>query len=297
MSKPKPHQFELPLFDGSRSQPVSETTAPSLLPPRRVVDNASAGSATATPGTHRQFVVNDLVIPYELRRSRRRTIGLLITDDGLRVTAPQWVAQAEIDRVLHDRSDWIVRRLQAWQQRQARVQAQRTRWEDGGTLPYLGANIVFRLHAEPATQYAGDLQAPSHGDTLWLALPSSADARRIRDSVQAWLQQRAAAEIGERLQQALHRTGLDIRRWRLSSAATRWGSCTSQGNIMLNWRLIHFPRHVIDYVIIHELAHLREMNHGPGFWAQVESLLPDYRDARDALRRVDPASLPTFQET
>lgn len=246
---------------------------------------------------HRQFTVGNHTISYELRRTRRRTIGLLITDEGLRVSVPQWVAQGDIDRVLHDRSKWIQRRLQAWQERQARLQAERTRWEDGGRLPYLGVDIPFRLHAGPTTYFDGSLENPVPGDTLWLTLPAQANEQQIRDSVLSWLQQQASREIGARLERALQHTGLEIRRWRLSSAATRWGSCSSQGNIMLNWRLIHFSGHIIDYVIIHELAHLREMNHGPGFWAQVERYMPHYRSARDALRRVDPASLPTFPET
>src|SRR5690606_804020 len=86
--------------------------------------------------------------------------------------------------------------------------------------------------------------------------------------------------------------GLHIRRWRLSSAATRWGSCSSDGNIMLNWRLIHFEPDIIDYVIAHEIAHLREMNHSKDFWREVGLILPGFERARDALRQHAPGSLP-----
>ncbi|MCV6902702.1 MAG: M48 family metallopeptidase, partial [Achromobacter xylosoxidans] len=110
----------------------------------------------------------------------------------------------------------------------------------------------------------------------------------------AWLQQRAGAWFGARLAHFLQISGLKIRRWRLSSAATRWGSCTSDGNIMLNWRLIHFAPAIIDYVIAHELAHLREMNHSQDFWREVGQILPDFEEAKNVLRRHDPASLPQF---
>src|SRR5690606_24676448 len=110
----------------------------------------------------------------------------------------------------------------------------------------------------------------------------------------AWLQQRAGAVFGSRLAHFLQVSGLKIRRWRLSSAATRWGSCTSDGNIMLNWRLIHFAPSIIDYVIAHELAHLREMNHSRDFWAEVGNIMPDYEAAKNVLRRHDPATLPQF---
>ncbi|MFQ6685882.1 M48 family metallopeptidase, partial [Bordetella pertussis] len=102
------------------------------------------------------------------------------------------------------------------------------------------------------------------------------------------------AWFGARLAHFLQLTGLRIRRWRLSSAATRWGSCTSDGNIMLNWRLIHFAPAIIDYVIAHELAHLREMNHSQDFWTEVGHILPGFEDAKNVLRRHDPATLPQF---
>src|SRR5690606_36904616 len=159
--------------------------------------------------------------------------GFLITDDGLRVTAPRFVSLAEIDDAVRGKSRWIISRLRAWQERQKRVALHRTRWEDGGKLPYLGQTIRFRSGGD-SRRFSGDVHATQNGDTLWLALPPGADAGRIRDTVQAWLQGRARAVIEQRLQHFLQRTGLSINRWRLSSASTRWGSCTSQGNIMLN---------------------------------------------------------------
>ncbi len=81
---------------------------------------------------------------------------------------------------------------------------------------------------------------------------------------------------------------------RLSSAKTRWGSCSADGRILLNWRLIHFPQSSIDYVVAHELAHLKEMNHGPRFWATVASLLPDYETARAQVRDPKPEWIPTL---
>ncbi|VCU72087.1 hypothetical protein PIGHUM_04183 [Pigmentiphaga humi] len=234
-------------------------------------------------------------IRFVLQRSRRRTIGFLVSDDGLRVTAPRWVGLAEIDAAVHEKSRWILSKLRDRQARRERLALNQTRWEDGGTLPYLGRRIVIRLDAQRATALdAADPDAPQDGDVLWLALPADAAPARVRDTVQAWLQGRARLLFDARLQVFLTRTGLAIKRWRLSSASTRWGSCTSEGHIRLNWRLMHFPVGLIDYVIAHELAHLREMNHGPDFWAQVGQLLPGFEDAREALRRHDPTLLPRF---
>jgi predicted metal-dependent hydrolase len=88
--------------------------------------------------------------------------------------------------------------------------------------------------------------------------------------------------------------GVHFRDFALSSATTRWGSCSSTGTIRLNWRLIHFSLDVIDYVVVHELAHLREMNHSPRFWAVVEAVMPDYRHARATLKRPAPGAIPRF---
>ncbi|CAB3811150.1 M48 family metallopeptidase [Achromobacter dolens] len=234
-------------------------------------------------------------IGFVLLRSRRRSIGFVITDDGLRVTAPNWVTLAQIDDAVREKSRWIVAKLREWHTRKQQLAMAHTRWQAGGELPYLGKRIVLGVGGDSRqTRLSGDADAPADGDTLWLALPADADQGRIRDAAQAWLQQRAGAWFGARLAHFLQISGLKIRRWRLSSAATRWGSCTSDGNIMLNWRLIHFAPAIIDYVIAHELAHLREMNHSQDFWREVGQILPDFEEAKNVLRRHDPASLPQF---
>lgn len=281
-------QLELS-FDISEHIPSAGPSLPTHPPA------APAPALQLAPGARwREVVAEGQTIRFVLQRSRRRTIGFLVGDDGLRVTAPRWVGLAEIDAAVHEKSRWILAKLHEWQMRKERLALNSTRWEEGGDLPYLGKRVVIRLDPQRTVELAGDLLAPTDGDLLWLGLPPDASAARIRDMVQAWLQSRAKSLFDERLNDFLERTGLCINRWRLSSAATRWGSCTSEGNILLNWRLIHFPVNVIDYVIAHELAHLREMNHSADFWAEVGQLLPGFESARETLRRHDPASLPQF---
>ena len=98
------------------------------------------------------------------------------------------------------------------------------------------------------------------------------------------LKRKARAMFAERLAVFEHMHACAPVRWSLTSARTRWGSCSPGGHVRLNWRLIHCPVPLIDYVIAHELAHLEELNHGPRFWARVETLYPDWRRARKALR-------------
>jgi predicted metal-dependent hydrolase len=129
---------------------------------------------------------------------------------------------------------------------------------------------------------------------LTLSLPPAATAAQLKDRVEAWLQNEARALFRERLELYEKRLGTRHRVLRLSSAKTRWGSCSADGQILLNWRLIHFPLSTIDYVVAHELAHLKEMNHGPRFWATVATLLPDYEAAREQVRNPPPELTPVL---
>jgi predicted metal-dependent hydrolase len=113
--------------------------------------------------------------------------------------------------------------------------------------------------------------------------------RKVTD----WMKQQARALFGDRMVPFVRQLGAAPSSWTLSSARTRWGSCSPEGKILLSWRLIHFPLHIIDYVIAHEIAHLKELNHGPRFWATVERLLPGHQTVREELRRYPDGLLPT----
>ena len=120
--------------------------------------------------------------------------------------------------------------------------------------------------------------------TLHVGLANGAGAVQLREAVQGWLQRQAMAVFQERCAEFSARLGVRVRRLTLSSASTRWGSASADGSIRLNWRLIHFGLPVIDYVVVHEMAHLREMNHSQAFWEVVRSVMPDYETARVELR-------------
>jgi len=277
-------------------------TPPAPRPPLRNTPRPARGDTTvptlrpqslAAGMRWREVRASTQLIGFVLKRSRRKSIGLTINDDGLLVTAPNWVTLAQIDEVVVEKSNWILDKLSAWYDRRAQLAMADTHWQDGGAVPYMGRRIVLRLGgAHDRTHLQGVEFEPSDGDVLNLALPRDADHARIRDAAYAWLQQQARAWFEQRLRYFLAAQGLQLRRWRLSSAATRWGSCNSDGNIMLNWRLIHFERDIIDYVVAHEIAHLREMNHSKDFWREVGRILPGFERARDALRQHDPATLP-----
>lgn len=251
--------------------PLPLGVAPSAAPSRRRRELRTAGH----------------LIGYELRRARRRTIGFTVGAEGLTVSAPRWVSVAEIEAALREKSGWIVRKLAECRERARRIEAARIDWRDGAQLPFLGRTVTLRLDAAAAAPAVLDAASA----TLHLGLPRMAAPAQVRDAVQAWLQRQARRVFEARCAEYAPQLGVRVTKLGLSSAASRWGSAGADGSIRLSWRLVHFAMPVIDYVVAHELAHLREMNHSVRFWNLVRSVLPGFEAARDALR--DPA-LPSF---
>lgn len=241
--------------------------------------------------------LNNQTVRFVLKRSSRKSIGLRISDEGLIITAPTWATKARIDEALIQKADWITRKLLERSARLAQQAMSHTVWQEGGKLPYLGVPITLQLNPLLSEMvFSGDVSAPMPADRLCLHLESNADSQRVQDLCHIWLQQQAKRDLTLRLQHFLEKCnyGSSFSKLRLASPAKRWGSCSSNGTIMLNWRLIHFTPAIIDYVVAHEVAHLKEMNHSQHFWQEVERLLPDFYRARQQLKQFDPTSLPLF---
>jgi predicted metal-dependent hydrolase len=242
------------------------------------------GSGAPADSRARHLQLGGEIVSYRLRRARRRSIGFQIDDHGLTVSAPRWVPLREIEAAIVEKRRWIVAKRSEWDEWRTRHRLPTVRFVNGASLPYLGRQVTLRLGS--ARDTTGILDGELH-----LALPADADERRARDAVQAWLQGEARRVFDERIERFAGRIG-PFAGWTLSSARSQWGSCTHDGRIRLSWRLIHFSVAVIDYVVAHELAHLRELNHGPRFWRTVAQLLPGFEAARDEIRRVDMSALP-----
>jgi predicted metal-dependent hydrolase len=146
------------------------------------------------------------------------------------------------------------------------------------------ANCVAARRGQPLVQLVASDSAHAWPATLWVALPASADASQLRDAVQAWMMQAAQAHFVLRLDHFAPLLGVRWTQLKLSAANTRWGSAKADGSIRLHWRLMHFAPEVLDYVVAHELAHLRHMDHSDRFWRTVESVVPDYAVLRARLK-------------
>lgn len=237
---------------------------------------ASAVPLTADE-TSRTIALGDRIVPYILRRARRRTIGLTIDHRGLRVGAPRRASLNEVETLILRHGDWVRQKLDEWRQRR-RIEPLKI--IEGATFPLLGGVCEIRIAAGNNRVLWN--KAPA-APFLTLCLRSAADAVRVLEKA---LQEKARRMFAERLAHYAQLFGLPLPSLALSSARTRWGSCSLTSGIRLNWRLIHFPLHVIDYVVVHELAHLREMNHSARFWAIVGQQYPAYKVAREELKRL-----------
>jgi predicted metal-dependent hydrolase len=239
------------------------------------------------PQAGREIRLREQLVAYALKRVRRRTIGFIVGAEGLSVNAPRWVGIGDIESALREKADWILRKLGEQQDRVQRQLQAKVDWRDGATVPFLGETVIVVLDAR-ATGAVLNSDARSLPGvprlTLHVGLPHTATPEQIRDAVQSWLQRQARRVFEERVRLFADRLGVHCTRLTLSSAQTRWGSASADGSIRLNWRLVHFALTTIDYVVTHELAHLREMNHSPRFWDVVRSVMPDYERARGTLK-------------
>ncbi len=211
-----------------------------------------------------------------VRRRGRRGVGLKVDAGGLTVSAPLTVPVARIERALRESEDWVVRKLAVWRDRQVPVQ----RWEAGASVPYLGRALTLRI---AAGRRAG---AELDGEELAVTVAAPGE-EAIRRAVVAWYRRTALPHFAQRAFLFSRLAGLAPPRVMLSSANSRWGSCNSRREVRLAWRLLKAPPALVDYVVVHELAHLRHMDHSREFWAEVERLCPDYRRLRDELEAHD----------
>ena len=265
----------------------TQVTPASVTPPKSGVSRSLVHPSTqvelpgevsiAHPRANRETVLEGMRVAYLFQRVRRRSIGFVVGPDGLEVRAPKWVTLKEVELGLQERGEWVLRKWAELQERQKNIR--QIEWCEGASLDYLGKPI--HLHLSPQN---GRSELNEQGQLL-LALPHSAEASQIRDAVQAWLMREAKMLFEQRLNHFAPLMGVQWRRLSLSNAGSRWGSARIDGAIRLNWRLIHLKPEAIDYVVVHELAHLHEMNHSPAFWKVVADILPDHLERRKSFAK------------
>jgi len=223
------------------------------------------------------MMLGERPIDYVLARRRgRRGVGFKVDAEGLTVSAPVSMPLAKVEALARESERWIVRKLGEWSGKRVPM----IEWGDGAELPYLGGKLELRT-------LQGAKNAIELGERELRATLRDLAPESIRQAVVAWYKRAALSHLAGRTLALAQIAGLTPPRVFVSSALSRWGSCNARREVRLAWRLVKARPALVDYVICHELAHLRHMNHSRAFWAEVERQCPAYRELRDELLATD----------
>lgn len=230
-----------------------------------------------------EVTVGEAVIPYRVRRSgRARRLRLVVTPGRVEVVAPLRLPESRVRAFVDSRRHWLRDKTRALRDRVLEPLPQR--FVDGARVLFHGRPLDLRVEAAEIRR-----ASLRHDGALRVRVPRRLgdDERqeRTRTLVVSWLRERARAEAREVVGRYAPRLGARPAALRIGSQKTLWGSCSPRDVISLNWRLMAAPEAIFEYVVVHELCHLRERNHGARFWRLVEGLMPDYRDRRAWLKR------------
>ncbi len=231
-----------------------------------------------------EFRDGDLYLRYTITRTDRRTIGITIRPDGsVIVRVPKHVTQRQVDDVLAMKKGWIQKKRDSLRSRE-RSRPRPPEFADGENLPYLGQALRLVLRHD----HEGRPRAEATGGSLVVHIRRPPDpAPDLRELVKAavvgWYKGQAHSLLPLRVEALQARLGVQPARVAIKDQQTRWGSCSSRGNVNLNWRLVLCPPHIMDYVVIHELCHLEIHSHSASFWKLVASLVPGYKACKQWL--------------
>jgi predicted metal-dependent hydrolase len=215
-----------------------------------------------------------------ITRSRRKTIGIIIDAEGnIKVACPLRTTDKRINDVIGQKAPWIIKKLSEIKQRPSVIQK---KYIDGEHLLYLGDTCTLRLIAQNKGQKKPFVIL--NDSNIGIVYKDSISTDEIISTLKHWYTQQFKAIVGERIDYFSGIIGVSPSRITVRQQKSRWGSCSSKGNINLNLRLILAPANIIDYVIVHELCHMREMNHSKKFWNLVGSYFPDYKGCKAWLK-------------
>jgi len=216
----------------------------------------------------------ELGFPCRVVRSSRRTTSIEIVAGEVVVRAPSRVSESVLLHWVQQKRLWVLKHL-ASQMEQVRHEI---RLCQGAEIPLHGTSHRLEWFVGESSQVTR-----LHNSTLLVSLSSRirrSESEAAEELLKSWLLQEAQSHLQRRLQQLSQQTALYPKDLQVKGFKRRWGQCSALGVVKLNWRLIHAPQAVQDYVIIHELCHLREMNHSPAFWQLVARHCPDYKALR-----------------
>jgi predicted metal-dependent hydrolase len=346
------------VFEGSAIASVEPPTQKQESPSSLDYNAHPTPSLFQHPGSTHALEIKGVEVHYLFKRAKRKTIGMLVSKDGLEVRAPRWVSLSQVQMALKEREDWILKQFSFMEQKLEESKRSEVRIESGCICPVLSHGVQWIFHGltRPASKgvssFASTLASPSLSQlqrentqrlrsplehievqrfeagqwfdctcSEWLeflqesavgkethfkvylpieslykqlsaasvagvAGPGGAEKTCAKQWIDAVMIHLARRILEPRVAYFAGILGVHPSALSLGQAKSRWGSAGSNGAIRLNWHLVHLPMALLDYVVAHELCHLKEMNHGPAFWAEMQALMPDFAARRRELKKV-----------
>ncbi len=225
----------------------------------------------------------DRCFEYEIIRKKIKNISIRIYKDGtVRISSPEFLEEGCIHRAVYERSDWILSKLKAMEELNKNIRERE--YSKGDMVVYLGheygLKAIDKVKAKGKVRFQ-ELEFEVEVNPKWTLEEREAE---IREGLAEWYKHEAFRILKERTLHYSRILGSYPDNIRVKQQKSIWGSCSNKGNINFNWKLIMAPIAVLDYVVVHELCHLKQRNHSRDFWDLVEGLMPDYRVRRKWLK-------------
>lgn len=216
-----------------------------------------------------------------IRSSRRKTLAIKVSPDGVEVRAPSWTSTAEINRFVAHRRQWVEQHLQRFSQLPSRESFEK-QYTEGALFQYL--NQDCRLHIQQGARHGVELTGDRLQVTLNQRQSTTDPSAVIQRLLQQWYRDQALAWLTPLSHQLAARVNRPVSNVKVRRTRSKWGHCTSRGELQYNWLIMAAPAEVIYYLVAHEVSHLVHHNHSVAFWQQVAQLCPDWKQQRDWLK-------------
>lgn len=223
---------------------------------------------------------NRLEFEYEVvRNNRRKTASIKVNDGKVQVIVPMDLSQDKIEGVLLQKRQWIREKIRLYQDA---MPSKPKEYVAGECFTYLGKNYKLKI----VPHGIGEVKLRSGYLEMCMreGFPKSRLDAFIKRQISSWYKRKADKRLKDKVKRLSISLGLEPKSVSVEDFKSRWGSCSADGDISFNWKIIIAPHHIIDYVVAHELCHMIEHNHSPAFWKHVERIIPDYKECKDWLK-------------
>jgi predicted metal-dependent hydrolase len=233
--------------------------------------------------SHFQFGKKDIRFEIYRSKKRKKTVSVIVDpEEGVSLLAPAHVDRSTLEAIALDKGAWIVQKLKSHQE--SRYDVAEREFITGESIQYLGRNYILKIETDPLLRNGGFCRLK--GKYLECYVSDRKNEALSLRAIKAWYYDRAAEKLSERVAFYAKTMSLQYGAIMIREQKKRWASCDRKGNLRFNWQIIMAPLKMVDYVVVHELAHIKVHNHSPAFWNKVKSALPDYQNRKEKLRKL-----------